>query len=222
MKKTMILFVMMMVVTVANAQYDFMFNNVSSNTTTNVKPMKSVSVNQLAQASARRSASTRTTRRSATTTAAQQTAPQYTETQQEVMNMANAQQKVVLCGEVTNVYNDGNQLILTVRTAGMMGGKFDYALRGYNSNVEIHRGDKIYFAATYTGTSLPEILPTEFLDYTGMQRYMTETANLYYGGNYSLMLSSNGQMSKWNRVLMNVTSTAMTIGTLVALVKSIF
>ena len=50
MKKTMILFVMMMVVTVANAQYDFMFNNVAVSNTTTKTNVKSVSVNQLALA----------------------------------------------------------------------------------------------------------------------------------------------------------------------------
>jgi hypothetical protein len=227
MKKTMILFVMMMVVTVANAQYDFMFNNVAvSNTTkTNVKatPTRSISVNALAQATARRNGST--TRRATTATATAQTAPQtvqYTETQQEVMNMANAQQKVVLNGTVENVYNNGMELILTVRTPGLYGGEHRYALQGYNSNVEIHRGDRIYFAATYTGTTIPQVYASEFLNYTGMQRYMVETADLYYGGNYGLMLSSNGQMSKWQRTLMNITSTTMTVASLVAIVKSLF
>lgn len=225
MKKTMILFVMMMVVNVAFAQYDFMFNNVTvpSATKTNVK---SVSVNQLAQASARRSASTRTaTRRATATTAAAQTAPQtvqYTETQQQIVDMASANQKVVMMGEVTNVYMNGWDLILTVRTPGLYGGKHDYALQGYNSNIEIHRGDKIYFAAEYTGTSIPTIAASEFLDYTGIQRYMTETADMYYGGNYGLMLSSNGQMSKYQKALMNITSTALTVATLVQVVKSIF
>jgi hypothetical protein len=221
----MILFVMMMVVNVAFAQYDFMFNNVTvpSATKTNVK---SVSVNQLAQASARRSASTRTaTRRATATTATAQTAPQtvqYTETQQQIVDMASANQKVVMMGEVTNVYMNGWELILTVRTPGLYGGKHDYALRGYNSNIEIMRGDKIYFAAEYTGTSIPTIAATEFLDYTGIQRYMTETADMYYGGNYGLMLSSNGQMSKYQKALMNITSTALTVATLVQVVKSIF
>lgn len=229
MKKTMILFVMMMVVNVAFAQYDFMFNNVTVPTaTSNVKAVKSVSVNQLAQASARRSGNTRTaTRRNATMTAtaqtAQQTAPQYTETQQQVMNMASAnEQKVVMCGTIENVYMNGWELILTVRTPGLYGGKHDYALQGYNSNIEIHRGDRVYFATTYTGTSLPQIMASEFLNYTGIQRYMTETADMYYGGNYGLMLSSNGQMSKYQKALMNITSTALTVATLVQVVKSIF
>ena len=223
MKKTMILFVMMMVVTVANAQYDFMFNNVAVSNTTTKTNVKSVSVNQLAQASARRSGNTRTaTRRNATMTATAQTAPQYTETQQQIVDMASANQKVVMMGEVTNVYMNGWELILTVRTPGLYGGKHDYALRGYNSNIEIHRGDKIYFAAEYTGTSIPTIAATEFLDYTGIQRYMTETADMYYGGNYGLMLSSNGQMSKYQKALMNITSTALTVATLVQVVKSIF
>lgn len=231
MKRTAMFFVSLMMVVMVSAQssYDFMFNNVTvpAATTSNVKAVKSVSVNQLAQASARRSGNTRTaTRRNATMTAtaqtAQQTAPQYTETQQQIVDMASANQKVVMMGEVTNVYMNGWELILTVRTPGLYGGKHDYALRGYNSNIEIMRGDKIYFAAEYTGTSIPTIAATEFLDYTGIQRYMTETADMYYGGNYGLMLSSNGQMSKYQKALMNITSTALTVATLVQVVKSIF
>jgi len=226
MKKTFVLFVSMMMVLVANAQgYDFMFNNVTVPTaTSNVQPKatRSISVDALAQATTRRQ---NATRRATTATATAQTAPQtvqYTETQQEVMNMANAQQKVVLNGTVENVYNNGWELILTVRTPGLYGGEHRYALQGYNSNVEIHRGDKIYFAATYTGTTIPQVYASEFLNYTGMQRYMVETADLYYGGNYGLMLSSNGQMSKWNRALMNITGTALTVATLVQIVRSLF
>ena len=229
MKRTAMFFVSLMMVVMVSAQssYDFMFNNVAVSNTTTKTNVKSVSVNQLAQASARRSGNTRTaTRRNTTMTAtaqtAQQTAPQYTETQQQIVDMASANQKVVMMGEVTNVYMNGWELILTVRTPGLYGGKHDYALRGYNSNVEIHRGDKIYFAAEYTGTSIPTIAATEFLDYTGIQRYMTETADMYYGGNYGLMLSSNGQMSKYQKALMNITSTALTVATLVQVVKSIF
>jgi hypothetical protein len=226
MKRTAMFFVSLMMVVMVSAQssYDFMFNNVTVPTaTSNVKAVKSVSVNQLAQASARRSGNTRTaTRRATTTTATAQTAPQYTETQQQIVDMASANQKVVMMGEVTNVYMNGWDLILTVRTPGLYGGKHDYALQGYNSNIEIHRGDKIYFAAEYTGTSIPTIAASEFLDYTGIQRYMTETADMYYGGNYGLMLSSNGQMSKYQKALMNITSTALTVATLVQVVKSIF
>jgi hypothetical protein len=229
MKRTAMFFVSLMMVVMVSAQssYDFMFNNVAvSNTTTktNVKstPTRSISVDALAQATARRQ---NATRRNTTMTATAQTAPQtvqYTETQQQIVDMASANQKVVMMGEVTNVYMNGWDLILTVRTPGLYGGKHDYALQGYNSNIEIHRGDKIYFAATYTGTSIPTIAASEFLDYTGIQRYMTETADMYYGGNYGLMLSSNGQMSKYQKALMNITSTALTVATLVQVVKSIF
>jgi hypothetical protein len=226
MKKTMILFVMMMVVNVAFAQYDFMFNNVTvPSATSNVKPAtttRTVSASALAKVSAKQNRTRRNATMTATAQTAQQTAPQYTETQQQIVDMASANQKVVMMGEVTNVYMNGWELILTVRTPGLYGGKHDYALRGYNSNVEIMRGDKIYFAAEYTGTSIPTIAATEFLDYTGIQRYMTETADMYYGGNYGLMLSSNGQMSKYQKALMNITSTALTVATLVQVVKSIF
>jgi hypothetical protein len=226
MKKTMILFVMMMVVNVAFAQYDFMFNNVTvPAATSNVKPAtttRTVSASALAKVSAKQNRTRRNATMTATAQTAQQTAPQYTETQQQIVDMASANQKVVMMGEVTNVYMNGWELILTVRTPGLYGGKHDYALRGYNSNIEIMRGDKIYFAAEYTGTSIPTIAATEFLDYTGIQRYMTETADMYYGGNYGLMLSSNGQMSKYQKALMNITSTALTVATLVQVVKSIF
>lgn len=220
MKRIFVCFVSMMMVLVANAQYDFMFNNVTVPTaTSNVKAVKSVSVNQLAQASARRSGNT--TRRAAATTPAQQT--QYTETQQQVMNMASAnEQKVVMCGTIENVYNNGWELMLDVRTNGVYGGVHRYALQGYNSNIEICRGDRVYFATTYTGNSYPQIVASEFLNYTGTQRYMVWTANEYYGGNFNMMLMQNGQMSKWQRALMNITSTAMTVATLVQVVKSIF
>lgn len=215
----------MMMVLVANAQYDFMFNNVTvpAATTSNVKPAtttRTVSASALAKVSAKQNRTRRATTATATAQTAQQ--PQYTETQQQIVDMASANQKVVMMGEVTNVYMNGWELILTVRTPGLYGGKHDYALRGYNSNIEIHRGDKIYFAAEYTGTSIPSIAASEFLDYTGIQRYMTETADMYYGGNYGLMLSSNGQMSKYQKALMNITSTALTVATLVQVVKSIF
>lgn len=228
MKRTAMFFVSLMMVVMVSAQssYDFMFNNVTvPAATSNVQPKatRTVSAKALAQVSARRQ---NNSRRNATMTAtaqtAQQTAPQYTETQQQIVDMASANQKVVMMGEVTNVYMNGWELILTVRTPGLYGGKHDYALRGYNSNIEIMRGDKIYFAAEYTGTSIPTIAASEFLDYTGIQRYMTETADMYYGGNYGLMLSSNGQMSKYQKALMNITSTALTVATLVQVVKSIF
>ena len=222
MKRTAMFFVSLMMVVMVSAQgYDFMFNNVTPVATSNVK---SVSVNQLAQASARRSGNTRTATLRATTaaTAAPQTV-QYTETQQQVMNMASAnEQKVVMCGTIENVYNNGWELMLDVRTNGVYGGVHRYTLQGYNSNIEICRGDRVYFATTYTGNSYPQIVASEFLNYTGTQRYMTWTANEYYGGNFNMMLMQNGQMSKWQRALMNITSTAMTVATLVQVVKSIF
>lgn len=220
MKRIFVCFVSMMMVLVANAQYDFMFNNVAvSNTTKNVK---SVTVEQLAQASARRSASTRTaTRRAAATTPAQQTT-NMTSMQQELVNQASAGQQVVVTGTIENVYNNGWELLLDVRTTGMYGGVHRYALQGYNLNIEIHRGDLVYFVATYTGNTLPQVSANEFINPTGMRRYMVDCADMYYGGNYALMLSSNGQMSKWQRTLNTIATTAVSVAGIVSLVKALF
>ena len=234
MKRTAMFFVSLMMVVMVSAQssYDFMFNNVTVPTaTSNVKAVKSVSVKQLAQASARRSGNTRTATRRATATTAPETAQNVPATtfahtsNPELVAQAQAQangHQQVVSGTITNVYMNGWELILTVRTEGMYGGKYDFALQGYNSNIEIQRGDFVCFVATYTGNTLPQVYANEFINPTGMKRYMNETANLYYGGNYSMMLMQNGQMNKWQRAINTVMSGAMTVASIVSLVKAIF
>jgi hypothetical protein len=231
MKRTAMFFVSLMMVVMVSAQgsYDFMFNNVTAPTaTSNVQPKatRTVSASALAKVSAKRNSSRRATATTAPETAQNVPATTFAHTSNpelvaQAQAQANGHQQVV-SGTITNVYMNGWELILTVRTEGMYGGKYDFALQGYNSNIEIQRGDFVCFVATYTGNSIPQVYANEFINPTGMKRYMNETANLYYGGNYSMMLMQNGQMSKWQRAINTVMSGAMTVASIVSLVKAIF
>jgi hypothetical protein len=232
MKRTAMFFVSLMMVVMVSAQssYDFMFNNVTvpAATTSNVQPKatRTVSASALAKVSAKRNSSRRATATTAPETAQNVPATTFAHTSNpelvaQAQAQANGHQQVV-SGTITNVYMNGWELILTVRTEGMYGGKYDFALQGYNSNIEIQRGDFVCFVATYTGNSIPQVYANEFINPTGMKRYMNETANLYYGGNYSMMLMQNGQMNKWQRAINTVMSGAMTVASIVSLVKAIF
>jgi len=220
MKRTAMFFVtMMMMVLAANAQsYDFMFNNVAT-TKTNVK---SVTVDQLAQASARRSGNT-ATRRSTTTAPAQQTYTNDTQNQLIAQASANQMQRVV-SGTVENVYIMGGGLTkITVSPArgsfGMRGQEF--ILVNYNSSIDIVRGDFVTFVATYDmAYGHPAIYNNQIIDPAGMQRVYNDRLNYY--GDVTAMYGAYPCMTKWGRIMNNVMAGAMTVASIVSLVKAIF
>jgi len=154
--------------------------------TTTARTTRSVSVNQLSAASARRNssstASTRSTRRAS---AAQQTyaaAPQaqYSAPQNDVQAQlnaamsANSAQRVVV-GTVEHNYIEGDgTTTLIVRTAGFGGGIKKFTMRNYYDVViPVYAGDYVAFVVTYGMNGMngyPIVEYSQLVNVTGTNR----------------------------------------------------
>lgn len=205
---------------------------------TTARTTRSVSVNQLSAASARRNSSTsatRTTRRAA----AQQTAyaapapqAQYSAPQNDVQQQlnsalaANSSQRVI-CGTVEHNYiNDINgTTTLIVRTAGFGGSIKKFTMRGYkNFVIPVYAGDYVAFVVTYGMNSMDEypiVNYNELVNVTGTNRYLQEYADHYYGGDYTMMLASTPGASKWQRTISTIATGAMTVASVAMLAKEV-
>jgi len=218
----MILFVMMMVVVNVFGQdaFDFGFTNtrVQSQTVT-IKPTttRTVSATALAQASARRNSS----RTNATT--AQTYTTDNTQQQLAAQVQANQQQRVV-SGTISNVYIMGGDLVkITISPArGTFGMRNqEFILVGYNSSIELMRGDFVTFVANYDQSyDRPAIYNNQIIDPAGMQRIYNDRLNYY--GDATAMYGAYPSMTKWGNIINNVMAGAMTVASIVSLVKAIF
>jgi len=197
---------------------------------------RTVSVRQLAQASARRNssstASTRSTRRAAQQTyaaapVAQNVVPQN-DVQQQLNSAiaANSSQRVI-CGTVEHNYiNDINgTTTLIVRTAGFGGSIKKFTMRGYkNFVIPVYAGDYVAFVVTYGMNSMDEypiVNYNELVNVTGTNRYLQEYADHYYGGDTAMMLASTPGASKWQRTVSTIASGAMTVASVAMLAKEV-
>lgn len=191
------------------------------------KTTKSVNVRQLSAASARRQQTT--TRTASQNTYAQNAQQNLTPMQQQLQNVASAsQQQEVICGTIEHVYNQGfGRARVQVRKAGMFGGVYTYTFLGYPEDdvMKPAKGDYVCFIVTY-GQNGPNDYPLvnfqEMINTTWMTRYMLWYKEHYYGGNTAMMFSANPKMSKWNNAISMVMSGAMTVASVVSLIKAIF
>jgi hypothetical protein len=211
------LVVMMLMFVAANAQTYRNSRYVSGQ-------VREISLNQLVAANNGNSTTTRT-RATRQYAQAPQAQPQQN-TAQQLADMATANEQMAVitgrleCAYVRNIQGD---LELTVRTDGMYGGVYKFYLHGYNSNIELCPGDRIYFVARYNGLyDYPEVRPSEIVNPAGMVRYQEWYCEHYYGGNFGAMYSANPNMSKWGRIMNTVATTAVTVGSLIQFGKIIF
>lgn len=195
---------------------------------TTTRATRSVSVNQLSAASARRNSSTsatRTTRRAA----AQQTysAPQNdVQTQLNAAVAANSAQKVII-GVVEHNYIEDiyGTTTLIVRTSGFGGSIRKFTMKGYHDYViPVYAGDYVCFIATYGQNGMneyPLVRYNELVNVTGTNRYLQEYADHYYGGDTAMMLANTPGASKWQRTLSTITTGAMTVASVAMLAKEV-
>jgi hypothetical protein len=221
----MILFVMMIMVVVnvmAQDAFDFGFTNTRvSQRTVTVQPTtttRTVSATALAQASARRNNSHRTA-----TTATQTYTTDNTQQQLAAQAQANQMQRVV-SGTISNVYIMGGDLVkITISPArGTFGMRNqEFILVGYNSSIELMRGDFVTFVANYDmAYDRPAIYNNQIIDPSGMQRVYNDRLNYY--GDATAMYGAYPGMTKWGNIINNVMAGAMTVASIVSLVKAIF
>lgn len=223
MKRTFVFFVTMMMVVVnvmAQDAYDFGFTNTRVQSQTVVVPTttKTVSARALAQASNRRNNSRR-----ATTTTAQTYTTDNTQQQLAAQAQTNQQQRVI-SGTIQNVYIMGGDMIkITISPArGTFGMRNqEFILVNYNSSIDLLRGDFVTFVANYDQSyDRPAIYNNQIIDPAGMQRVYNDRLNYY--GDATAMYGAYPSMTKWGNIINNVMAGAMTVASIVSLVKAIF
>lgn len=205
---------------------------------TTTRATRSVSVNQLAQASSRRTSSTtRTTTRRAASQQNQTYAQNYSAQQNVVPQndvqaqlnsaiAANSSQRVI-CGTVEHNYiNDiDGTTTLIVRTAGFGGSIKKFTMRGYrNVTIPVYSGDYVAFVVTYgmnTMNEYPIVNYNELVNVTGTNRYLQEYADHYYGGDTAMMLASTPGASKWQKAVSTIATGAMTVASVAMLAKEV-
>ncbi len=200
----------------------------ATKTTTARRSTRSVSVNQLSAASARRNSSTaRPARRAAAAPAAQSysySAPQNDVQQQLQATLDANTSSQVLCGKVLHNYIEGDgTTTLQVELSDWCGTIMTFTMTGYiNVAIPVYQGDYICFNVYYNGSyNYPQVRYSELINVTGTDRCIEKYTLHRFGGNTAMMLANTPGASKWQKIASNVMAGAMTTAMVIRGAKEI-